>query len=560
MLNLPNKIARDERITTYLMPMKIIKIYGKTENSERLLKEPKFLQINIPEPDTFFLDNRESSENAAVLIDFGRELQGGIRLLISRAESDVGYPELLIRFGESCAEALSPLRIQNTTNDHSIRDFKVPATAMSDQTFGQTGFRYVYIELATPNALVSFKNILASFTYRDIPYLGSFSCDDKELCDIFNTASYTCHLCMQNYLWDGIKRDRLVWIGDSHIESKTIRYIFGNDKIINESMDEAVETYPLPNWMQIQSYSFWWVLILSDWYRSTGDKYLINKHKDYIIGLAKQGFSLVGENGEFLQKFNFLDHIYKEENKENIEPARIGVSALVAMAYERLGGIIAEYGEEELSRKCYSVSKLLIENAPQKTGVKVADAMMRLASMIDDDSAIETLNDGTSKGFSCFLSYYVLKALSISGKAKEALKVLKEFFGGMLKMGATTFWEAFEIDWIENSCPIDRIPEKGEKKVHGDFGETCYEGFRNSLCHGWASGAVPFVVEEILGIDYDAVAKKITLKPDLCGLKWAKGTFPLENGEIFYIELENTPDGIKITHSEHKNVEIIEAK
>ena len=49
---------------------------------------------------------------------------------------------------------------------------------------------------------------------RDIPYLGSFTCDDPLLNNIWKTAAWTVHLNMQNYLWDGIKRDRLAWQGD----------------------------------------------------------------------------------------------------------------------------------------------------------------------------------------------------------------------------------------------------------------------------------------------------------------------------------------------------------
>lgn len=54
------------------------------------------------------------------------------------------------------------------------------------------------------------------FIFRDIPYLGSFTCDDSLLNEIWKTAAWTVHLNMQNYLWDGIKRDRLAWQGDLH--------------------------------------------------------------------------------------------------------------------------------------------------------------------------------------------------------------------------------------------------------------------------------------------------------------------------------------------------------
>lgn len=61
----------------------------------------------------------------------------------------------------------------------------------------------------------------------------------------------------------------------------------------------------------------------------------------------------------------------------------------------------------------------------------------------------------------------------------------------MLDMGATTFWEDFDMDWMENAARIDQIVPAGKKDIHGDYGAYCYRGFRHSLCHGWASGRRP---------------------------------------------------------------------
>lgn len=44
------------------------------------------------------------------------------------------------------------------------------------------------------------------------------------------------------------------------------------------------------------------------------------------------------------------------------------------------------------------------------------------------------------------------------------------------------------------------IPKDGEKDIHGDVGENCYKGYRRSLCHGWSSGAVPFLLHDVLVI------------------------------------------------------------
>lgn len=62
-----------------------------------------------------------------------------------------------------------------------------------------------------PDAELNLKAVRAILRYRDVPYLGSFRCDDGRLNRIWETGAYTVHLNMQEYLWDGVKRDRLVW-------------------------------------------------------------------------------------------------------------------------------------------------------------------------------------------------------------------------------------------------------------------------------------------------------------------------------------------------------------
>lgn len=72
-----------------------------------------------------------------VLLDFGRELHGGVDLTLGRVTGGTNA-SLRITFGESAMEALSHLGEKNATNDHSPRDFSVPAQAMSHFKTGST--------------------------------------------------------------------------------------------------------------------------------------------------------------------------------------------------------------------------------------------------------------------------------------------------------------------------------------------------------------------------------------------------------------------------------------
>lgn len=70
----------------------------------------------------------------------------------------------------------------------------------------------------------------------------------------------------------------------------------------------------------------------------------------------------------------------------------------------------------------------------------------------------------------------------------------------MLDLGATTFWEDFDIKWLDNAARIDELVPEGKVDVHRSYGDFCYKGFRHSFCHGWASGPTAWLSEHVLGI------------------------------------------------------------
>ena len=58
---------------------------------------------------------------------------------------------------------------------------------------------------------------------------------------------------------------------------------------------------------------------------------------------------------------------------------------------------------------------------------------------------------------------------------------------------ATTFWEDFDLAWLDGSSRIDELPKEGERDLHGDYGKHCYLGFRHSFCHAWSTGILRFM-------------------------------------------------------------------
>ncbi len=127
------------------------------------------------------------------------------------------------------------------------------------------------------------------------------------------------------------------------------------------------------------------------------------------------------------------------------------------------------------------------------------------------------------------MSYFILTAMAECGEYRLALDSMKEFYGGMLKMGATTFWEDFDLEWTKNAARIDEFPKEGEVDIHGDFGKFCYKGFRHSFCHGWSAGVIAYLMETVAGIKVRA-KNDISVQLHLNGLKWVKVSYPTCKG------------------------------
>ena len=205
--------------------------------------------------------------------------------------------------------------------------------------------------------------------------------------------------------------------------------------------------------------------------------------------------------------------------------------------------LCVELGDEQTAEICKTAAQKLTKHVPETTN-KQAAAILAMAGLQDAKKmSNEVLAVGGAKGFSTFFGYYMLCAMGKAGDVDKALDIIKEYWGAMLSRGATTFWEDFNIDWLEGSGRIDELPAEGEKDIHGDYGAYCYKGFRHSLCHGWASGPAAFMSEYVLGIKpLNPGCTKISLRPNLGNLKHVKGTYPTPHG-IIRVEHFKRSDG-----------------
>lgn len=503
--------------------------------------------------------NSNNGNGTALLLDFGKEIHGSIEIAAAIRNSKKPV-RVRIRYGESVSEAMSSVceeaTMDNATNDHAMRDFIINVPWLGTVETSNSGFRFVRIDLVDENVVLPIKAVQAVAKYRDIPYIGSFQCNDQRLNDIWRTGAYTVHLNMQTFLWDGIKRDRLVWLGDMHPEVMVINSVFGNNEVIGKSLDFGRETTPLPRWMNdMCSYSLWWIITLRDQYLYNGDYAYLEKQREYLMALLKQVIDSSNDNKEnFRHGTRFID--WPTSDDEQIIHA--GLQALMIMALDAGMQLCDWLGEQTWQKECETHVAKLRTYHPEHNDNKQAAALHVLAGLDDAQYISDAIiGKGGAKGFSTFLGYYMLCAMAQGGQYQKAMNIISDYWGLMLDLGATTFWEDLDYSAALGAARIDELVPQDKHDIHAKGGAYCYKGLRHSLCHGWAAGPTAWLSQNVLGVTpVEPVFRKVRIAPHLGDLKWVKGTFPTPHGviEVSHRKTDNgkiisrikLPKGVKI--------------
>lgn len=551
-----NAQERDPRSRTYISPVRVVWQSDAGVRLSDVLLEPGNGQAycNNDTPESYCIMKSGDGVHPAILLDYGKELHGGLQLVTG----PIGDPvKVRVRYGESASEAMSEVGGKGgATNDHSIRDQIILLPMMGTVEIGNSGFRFVRIDLIDNDRELKLKEARAISIMRDIEYVGSFRSSDERLNRIWETGAYTVHLCMQNFLIEGIKRDRLVWMGDSYPMVMTIATVFGNNEVVPKTLDWMRDITPLPKWMNgfSATYSIWWMLCCYDWYLHTGNLANLLESKEYITELLHLLISRISPDGrEHLNGPRFLDW----PTEGNKQAKDVGIQALMVLAMQCGQDFGTIFNDPQLQKDCAAAEKLLAKPAdklyaeflksgvaPDAPGSKQAAALMTLAGLTNAkkaDKDILSYNGG--HGFSTFYGYIMLEAMARGGDWKGALDIIRNYWGAMLDLGATTFWEDFNLDWLPDAAGIDELVPEGKKDIHGDFGAYCYLGFRHSLCHGWASGPTAWLSHHVLGIEIlEPGCTKVRITPHLGDLAWVEGSFPTPYGPI-KVRHERQSDG-----------------
>jgi hypothetical protein len=126
------------------------------------------------------------------------------------------------------------------------------------------------------------------------------------------------------------------------------------------------------------------------------------------------------------------------------------------------------------------------------------------------------LNDSIQKITTPYMRFYELEALCTLGQQRHVLKEMKDYWGGMLSLGATSFWEKYDPT------------EKGAEN-YAMYGRP----FGRSLCHAWGASPLYLLGKYYLGVrPLSPGYATYEIQPVLGGLQWMEGEVPGPQGNI----------------------------
>jgi dihydroneopterin aldolase len=232
-------------------------------------------------------------------------------------------------------------------------------------------------------------------------------------------------------------------------------------------------------------------LVLEEYCRWSGDLEVGKELFDfalYQMELMERFFEnglFIGENDPYKDWF-FVDHDLELDRQAAMQAhAIVGYRSLAKLAAQIGRNDDIEFLENkvaELSKvareKFYNTRTGLVESGKNKQISYASQIWMILAGVLNPNEGKKALlaveNDPSAlKPSSPYMFHYLLEAWQICGDEEHLMELLTEYYGGMVKHGADTFWEVYRPD--------------------EPFFSPYNDVRMNSACHAWSGTASYFI-------------------------------------------------------------------
>lgn len=377
-------------------------------------------------------------------------------------------------------------------------------------------------------------DVVVEARVHPVPRRGAFLCSDERLNQIWSTSAYTLRLCLQELVVDGIKRDRMPWMGDQALSTLTNAYAFADRQAAHDTIVALGQ--PRHGYVNgIADYSLWWVVACAFYVRHFDAS-------DDVVRLAERVQDFLTEMSGHTQTDGvlrpaalpdqFVRHVFLDWGVEiDIGRDLTALQVLWWWALQSGACVLAAAGRPEAAgweERAVALRTVLAARAWDGTtgawrdylddagpgDMPYADFLSVAAGLVDPvpESMRASLRGAQPVG-TPFMAAFALRALGVSGERVEAVRRLRDLWGRMLDAGAMTFWEEF-------GHGVDDLAMYGRP-------------FGKSLCHAWSAGPLVLLPELVLGIrPIEDGWRVFEVGPALGDLSWARAVVPVPGGDI----------------------------
>jgi len=484
---------------------------------------PSTYHLPVEEHKAASIDKKQHS----MFVDFGKETFGYIKL-----NGIKGKGKVSLYFGESPEEAKDTARCE-------LAD-KVDIDQQSgDYTFmGSRAFRYVSIYY---DDNIDIDDVSMLYEYAPVTQRGSFKCSDDEINKIWDVAAYTLHLNTREFFIDGIKRDRWVWSGDAYQSYLMNYYLFFDSPTVKHTLLALRGKDPVTSHINtIMDYSFYWFLGIKDYYQYTGDKTFIQQNyprmqsmMDFCLSRRDKDGLVQGLTGDWVfidwadglskqGEVSFEQVLFCRSLETMAECAKIandnaGAEKYASIAADLKAKIFSYYWNDQKHALVHS----RIDGKQTDNVTRYANMFSIFFNYLNEDQKQDVkkyvlMNNDIPKITTPYMHFYELEALCAMGEQSYVLQQIKDYWGGMLKLGATSFWEEYN-------------PAKSGADVYAMYGRP----YGKSLCHAWGASPIYLLGKYYLGVKpLSPGYKDYIIEPNLGSLQWMQGSVPTPNGDI----------------------------
>ncbi|TDC76801.1 alpha-L-rhamnosidase C-terminal domain-containing protein [Streptomyces hainanensis] len=364
---------------------------------------------------------------------------------------------------------------------------------------------------------------------------GAFACSDDRLTDIWVTSAYTLRQCAHGLIVDGVKRDRMPWMGDLALGAPASAYAFGDPELVERGL-VALGRNTSGHVNGIVDYSLWWLVCTATFTRYFDAGTYPRRHAPHLHAFVERLAAETDPDGVLRPTPGddaYAKPIFIDWGVE-VDPERdsTALQLLWYWALESAGGVLRTAGHPGWRRWTDLAGRLrrtLHDRAwdpgagawREYLGPSRADSpypnLFAVASGVMGEEVppgvARVLLDGP-RTRTPFVTAFALDALARAGHPDAAVERVRRLWGGMLDADATTFWEEFHE------------PDAGRYEMYG-------RPFGKSLCHAWAAGPARLLPEIVCGLRPTGPGwSTFTVEPELGRLHWAGAVVPVPGGEI----------------------------